>query len=141
MAKAMVLTPLPMVMRELVTQQWEWGEGVDSLLPAASLCGFLQHGANEDAVDAENRSPLHWAGVCGRGLVRNTDAGSIGWKGKGRPGLSADRVGGHGGQGLTRCPSLPVNPTIPQPSQPPLAVPQVCSCCVTTRPSWTSWIT
>lgn len=44
--------------------QWEWGEGVNSLLPAASLCGFLQHGANEDAVDAENRSPLHWAGVC-----------------------------------------------------------------------------
>lgn len=31
---------------------------------AASLCGCLQHGANEDAVDAENRSPLHWAGVC-----------------------------------------------------------------------------
>lgn len=31
---------------------------------SASLCGYLQHGANEDAVDAENRSPLHWAGVC-----------------------------------------------------------------------------
>lgn len=31
---------------------------------AASLCGYLQHGANEDAVDAENRSPLHWAGAC-----------------------------------------------------------------------------
>lgn len=30
---------------------------------AASLCGCLQHGANEDAVDAENRSPLHWAGA------------------------------------------------------------------------------
>nr|BAG59424.1 unnamed protein product [Homo sapiens] len=24
--------------------------------------------------------------------------------------------------------------------QPPLAVPQVCSCCVTTKPSWTCWI-
>jgi hypothetical protein len=28
------------------------------------FCGYLQHGANEDAVDTENRSPLHWAGVC-----------------------------------------------------------------------------
>ena len=26
---------------------------------------LLQHGANEDAVDAENRSPLHWAASSG----------------------------------------------------------------------------
>lgn len=32
---------------------------------SASLCGYLQHGANEDAVDAENRSPLHWAASSG----------------------------------------------------------------------------
>lgn len=43
------------------------GNGLRMLTPssiAASLCGYLQHGANEDAVDAENRSPLHWAGAC-----------------------------------------------------------------------------
>ena len=39
-------------------------DSVNTVLHADSLCDCLQHGANEDAVDAENRSPLHWAGVC-----------------------------------------------------------------------------
>lgn len=39
-------------------------DSVNTMLHADSLCDCLQHGANEDAVDAENRSPLHWAGVC-----------------------------------------------------------------------------
>ncbi|KAK2084157.1 Ankyrin repeat domain-containing protein 35 [Saguinus oedipus] len=42
-----------------------WDEDVNTKLHAASLCGHLQHGANEDAVDAENRSPLHWAASSG----------------------------------------------------------------------------
>lgn len=69
---------------------------------AASLCGCLQHGANEDAVDAENRSPLHWAGVC-QGTGGNRAAGTTGRKGRGgrhlesRAGLTADTVGGNGG--------------------------------------------
>lgn len=41
-----------------------WDKDGTTMPQAASLCGCLQHGANEDAVDAENRSPLHWAGVC-----------------------------------------------------------------------------
>ncbi|OWK05046.1 ANKRD35, partial [Cervus elaphus hippelaphus] len=40
-------------------------DSVNTMLHAASLCDCLQHGANEDAVDAENRSPLHWAASSG----------------------------------------------------------------------------
>lgn len=54
-----------------------WDEDVNTKLHAASLCGYLQHGANEDAVDAENRSPLHWAGVCW-GTGGNRAAGTVG---------------------------------------------------------------
>lgn len=60
----MILPPLPVVIRKLGTPQWVWDENVNTLFHVASLCGSSQHGANEDAVDAENRSPLHWAGVC-----------------------------------------------------------------------------
>lgn len=65
----------------------EWGGNVNTKFHAASICGCLQHGANEDAVDAENRSPLHWAGVChgpggdrtqgGKGKKRSSLIGNI----------------------------------------------------------------
>lgn len=71
---------------------------------AASLGGSLQHGANEDAVDAENRSPLHWAGVCqgadGKQGCRDQGAGREGrttFGEQGRPGLTAKMVGGNAG--------------------------------------------
>lgn len=59
----MSLSPLPIVIRKLGTPEWYEMRRL-TLFHAASLCGSSQHGANEDAVDAENRSPLHWAGVC-----------------------------------------------------------------------------
>ena len=84
-----------------MTQQGVWDENVDTALHAASLCGSLQHGANEDAVDVENRSPLHWAGVCqgtgGKQGCRDQRVGrerGITFGGKGRPELTAEMVGG-----------------------------------------------
>lgn len=140
LAKATVLTPLPMVMRELVTQQWEWDEGGNSMLTAASLCGFWQHGANEDAVDVENRSPLHWAGVCqGPGEKHGCREHRVEREGQARAERGQGRRAWWSGSDEVSFAS--VNPLVPHPSQPPPAVPQVCSCCVTTRPSWTSWIT
>lgn len=58
----------PHITMEIGNPMGVWDEDVNTKLHATSLCGHLQHGANEDAVDAENRSPLHWAGVC-RGLM------------------------------------------------------------------------
>lgn len=67
-------------------------------MPHTALCGYLQHGANEDAVDAENRSPLHWAGVR-RGTGGTQGSGTVGGKGgsptfggQDRPVLPADMV-------------------------------------------------
>lgn len=61
------------------------------MLHSASLCDCLQHGANEDAVDAEHRSPLHWAGVCqgtGRKRLQGPQGGpgqdSVWWEGQAR---------------------------------------------------------
>lgn len=86
---------------------------------SASLCGSLQHGANEDAVDAENRSPLHWAGVC-------LGNGTGGWL------------------AFVQERQMFFKPLLKQisfnPSKPPLAAPQVSSCCVTMKPSWMCWI-
>ncbi|XP_024908100.1 ankyrin repeat domain-containing protein 35 isoform X2 [Pteropus alecto] len=61
----MVLPRFLIVIRKLVTQRWVWDGDINTMLRAASLGGCLQHGANEDAVDAENRSPLHWAASSG----------------------------------------------------------------------------
>ncbi|XP_012873677.1 PREDICTED: ankyrin repeat domain-containing protein 35 [Dipodomys ordii] len=46
-------------------QQGVLDEDLRTKLHVASFCGSLQHGANEDAVDMENRSPLHWAASSG----------------------------------------------------------------------------
>lgn len=92
----MVLPRFPIVIRKLVAQRWVWDGDINTMLRAASLGGCLQHGANEDAVDAENRSPLHWAGVCqgtgekqGRRDRRAGREGMMTSAGKGRPGPAA----------------------------------------------------
>lgn len=81
----MVLLPLTVVLWKLGSQRGVgvgvWDKDGTTMPHAASLCGCLQHGANEDAVDAENRSPLHWAGVCwgqGVGLGGSRTAGTMG---------------------------------------------------------------